>query len=144
MPLAPEELLKLKECFALFDKDADGLIVGHDMGVILRAYGVNVTDEEIHKKLGDKVGAQMNFKTFTTQAEDMVKGSNPHKDLVKAFKLFDRDNNGTISAGELKHVLLNLSDKLTPDDVEKLIKQGDKNGNGSIEYSEFATLLLGS
>ena len=34
-------------------------------------------------------------------------------DIKEAFKVFDRDGNGLISAAELRHVMTNLGEKLT-------------------------------
>ncbi|KAH0476628.1 MAG: uncharacterized protein KVP18_003018 [Porospora cf. gigantea A] len=139
--MSPEQQLQLREAFALFDKDGDGLIYGVDMGVVLRSTGANVSDDEVHRCLKD-TGAKIDCPMFLKHAETLLKGTNPEKDLIKAFRLFDRDDSGTISASELKHVLLNLSDRLSADDVEKIILSGDANGDGKIRYKEFAQMLL--
>ena len=34
------------------------------------------------------------------------------EELIEAFKVFDRDGNGFISAAELRHVMTNLGEKL--------------------------------
>jgi len=39
-------------------------------------------------------------------------------ELSEAFKVFDRDGNGYITAEELKYVLNNLGEKLTNEDVD--------------------------
>ena len=39
-----------------------------------------------------------------------------------AFRVFDKDGNGFISAAELRHVMTNLGEKLTDDEVDEMIK----------------------
>lgn len=38
-------------------------------------------------------------------------------DIIEAFRVFDKDGNGTISAAELRHVMTNLGEKLTDEEV---------------------------
>jgi calmodulin len=40
------------------------------------------------------------------------------EDIIEAFRVFDKDGNGTISAAELRHVMTNLGEKLTDEEVE--------------------------
>lgn len=62
------------------------------------------------------------------------------KNLELAFRMFDRDENGTITAAELKEV---LSDGGMMDDLvwNELINEVDTNGDGMIDIREFYTLM---
>lgn len=55
--------------------------------------------------------------------------------MKEAFKVFDRDNNGFISAQELRLVMANLGEKLTDEEVEEMIKEADMNGDGQVDYT---------
>ena len=50
------------------------------------------------------------------------------EELIEAFKVFDRDGNGLISAAQLRHVITNLGEKLTHE-VDEMIRQGDGDGH---------------
>jgi calmodulin len=50
--------------------------------------------------------------------------------MVEAFEVFDRDGNGQISAAELMHVMSDLGQDLTDDQVEKMIAEADTDGDG--------------
>lgn len=52
-------------------------------------------------------------------------------DLRDAFDLFDRDKSGSISASELKQVLIALNFNPTDHLLRKVMKQMDTDGSGS-------------
>lgn len=49
-----------------------------------------------------------------------MKKSDPSTEFKKAFKVFDRDGNGSISSRELDQVMTNLERPLTPSELEEL------------------------
>lgn len=53
-------------------------------------------------------------------------------ELKEAFRVFDKDGNGFISADELRYAMTNLGDKLTNEEVDILIKEADLDGDGKI------------
>merc|ERR1719321_986456 len=63
-------------------------------------------------------------------------------DLKEAFKVFDKDHDGYISAAELRHVLTNIGEKLTDDEVDEMIREADIDGDGSIDYNEFVKMMV--
>ena len=62
----------------------------------------------------------------------------------QAFKIYDRDSNGEIAEDDLRRVMLNLSDKLTLEEREEMIREADDDGNGTIDYEEFVKMLITS
>jgi len=60
-----------------------------------------------------------------------------------AFQVFDKDGNGKISMSELKTVMQNLGEKLTDDEINEMIGEADKDGDGEVSYEEFVVMMGG-
>ena len=65
------------------------------------------------------------------------------EELVDAFKVFDMEGNGLISAEELKDLLANIGEKLTADELEMVVRDEDVDINGQINYVDFVRNMMG-
>lgn len=61
--------------------------------------------------------------------------------LRQTFDFFDIDQSGAISASEFRQAMLMLGHKATDEETAKMIGSVDKDGNGNIDFKEFASLL---
>lgn len=61
--------------------------------------------------------------------------------LEIAFRMFDQDGSGTISADEVRRILL---DKVSSEEgsIDELIEMADKNGDGEIDIKEFKDMMI--
>ena len=57
-----------------------------------------------------------------------------NSDIREAFRIFDKDGSGTISAGEFKSIMMNLGERLTEEEAEEMLMEADINGDGTIDY----------
>jgi calmodulin len=64
------------------------------------------------------------------------------EEIREAFKVFDKDGNGFISAAELRHVMTNLGEKLSDEEVDEMIREADVDGDGQVNYDEFVKMML--
>lgn len=63
-----------------------------------------------------------------------LKDTTEEEEIQEVFKVFDKDGNGLINAGELRHVMWNLGEKMTEEEVEDLIKEADTDGDGQLNF----------
>ena len=78
---------------------------------------------------------QIDFSEFLTMMEKQNKDHNdPESELMEAFKVFDRNNDGFISAEELALTMRNLGEKLTDAEVKDMLDAADINKDGKIDY----------
>ncbi len=73
----------------------------------------------------------------------MVSAANAQAQALQtAFKMFDRDSDGKISQTEFRTVMGSLVEKLTDGNAEKMFREADKDGDGSINFDEFTAMLI--
>ena len=58
-----------------------------------------------------------------------------------AFQVLDRDNDGFISARDLKDMMFKLGEKKTDKEVEEMIEEGDTDKDGLVSYADFAEMM---
>ena len=84
----------------------------------------------------------IDFPEFLSLMARKMKDTDTEEELTEAFKVFDRDGNGQISAAELRHVMTNLGEKLTDEEVDEMIREADVDGDGHINYEEFVRMMM--
>ena len=136
-----EKLAEYKDAFDMFDKDHSGEISVKELAGLFRALGHNMTDSEI-KDLIDSVdtdgSGEVSFDEFVTLLLKVESSNESEEDeVIKAFKVFDRDGNGSLSCAEFKHILLVLGNRFTEEEVNEIFKEADLDGDGKIDYQEF-------
>ncbi|KAF2298450.1 hypothetical protein GH714_023613 [Hevea brasiliensis] len=82
------------------------------------------------------------FGEFLNLMARKMKESEAEEELKEAFKVFDKDQDGYISPNELRHVMINLGEKLTDEEVELMIREADLDGDGQVNYEEFVRMML--
>jgi calmodulin len=138
--LTEEQIAEFKEAFSLFDKDGDGTITTKELGTVMRSLGQNPTEAELADMINE-VDADGNgtidFPEFLTMMARKMKDTDSEEEILEAFKVFDKDGNGFISAAELRHIMTNLGEKLSDEEVDEMIREADIDGDGQINYEEF-------
>ncbi|XP_039144986.1 calmodulin-like [Dioscorea cayenensis subsp. rotundata] len=144
--LTEKQIADFKEVFKLFDRDGDGQITAQELGTVMRSLGQNPTEDEL-KAMIDDVDADLNgtidFSEFLNLMVHKMEDADSEKEMREAFKIFDKDQNGLISADELRSVMANLGEKLTDEEVNEMIREADIDGDGQVNYEEFVRIMLG-
>ncbi|XP_052766857.1 calmodulin-beta-like, partial [Mya arenaria] len=143
--LTEEQTGEFREAFNLFDKDGDGTIDTKELGNAMKAMGQSPTEEELRDMIAevDADGSgSIDFNEFCAMmVKKMNEGTDPEEEMREAFKVFDTDGSGTITVDELKQVMQNLGEKLTKEELDEMIREADKDGDGEIDYAEFVSMM---
>ena len=71
-----------------------------------------------------------------------VKEYDNTEEVLNAFKVFDKENNGLIAVTELKHIMMTLGDQLNEEEVDDMLREADNDADGYINYEEFIRTML--
>jgi calmodulin len=138
-----EEILnEWKELFSLFDFDNTGFIKTDDLGTVLRGLGKNLTEEVIATYINsyDSNGSgKMDFPTFYKLLIENapMPGACSEQQVLKDFHVFDMYRDGTIPVVDLVHLLRNMGEPLTRDDVDHLLQEIYIDGDNKVNIKDF-------
>ena len=97
--------------------DGDGTITTKELGTVMRSLGQNPTEAELQDMINevdvDRNGT-IDFPEFLTMMARKMRDTDSEEEIKEAFKVFDKDGNGYISAAELRHVMTNLGASSSP------------------------------
>ena len=143
--LSEEKITEFRAAFELFDKDRDGSITTKELGTVMRNLGQNPSEEELKQMIREvdlDGSGTIDFKEFLCLMVKKMKGNDTEEELLEAFKVFDRDGNGYITSHELRHIMTNLGEGLSPEEVEEMIREADLDNDGQIDYDEFVKMMM--
>lgn len=138
---------KIKEMFCLFDLNGSGSIETKDIGTLIRALWKcpSETDLVEYKKEVDPNGSgRVSFENFCSLFERIpsIDKQKTKEELLSSFRVFDKNQNGLIQEKELKHLLINLGEKMTENEVNEFLKEANTDKEGWIEYSKLVEKML--
>ena len=142
--LSDEQKQEIKEAFELFDTDKTGTIDYHELKVCMRALGFDVKKQEVLNLMReyDREGSgQIEYPDFLEIMTTKISERDPIEEISKAFKLFDEDGTGKISLRNLRRVAREMQENLSDDELQAMIDEFDKDGDGEINESEFLAIM---
>lgn len=141
--LSDEKLIEYKSIFMFFDKDEKGMILSHELEHVLKAMGENPSKDLIQRLL-DEVDVDnsgtIDFFEFLTIM--VTRTPDPNEDVRQAFKLFDDDGSGQISAVEFRKTMTTLGEQMSEAEVDEMMKVLDSDGDGTLNYEEFLQFIV--
>lgn len=63
-------------------------------------------------------------------------------EISETFKVFDRNNDGFISAEELRQVMTSIGEELTDGEIDEMIREVDEDRDGQINCKTKVTSTL--
>merc|ERR1712098_194872 len=123
---------EIKEAFDLFDTDGSGSIDAKELKVAMRALGFEPKKEEIQKMISD--------------VDDDGSGTIEYDEFLKMMthKILNRDPKDEIrkiSFKILKRVAKELGERMTDEELQEMIDEADRDGDGKVNEEEFLRIM---
>lgn len=142
--LTEDQKTDIKEAFDLFDPDGTGKIATKELKIAMRALGFEPKKEELKKLVADidpDCLGKLSFEEFLNIMSVKMLEKDPKEEILRAFRLFDDDETGKISFKNLKRVARELGENLTDEELQEMIDEADKDGDGEISQEEFMRIM---
>ncbi|CAH1184069.1 unnamed protein product [Phyllotreta striolata] len=90
-------------------------------------------------KEGQKVFTVEELLPIVSELKKQVKDFGCYEDFIECLKLYDKNDNGMMPAGELSHSLMALGEKLSEPEVDELFETclDEEDDEGEIPYIPF-------
>lgn len=143
--LDEEQLEDMKDCYSIFDRVGDMKVESEKLIDVLRSLGLNPLTDDVDKCIEDSKlkGTRVDFETFfgiyKFISTKPTVGS--YADLVEGLKTLDRDQSGMVNSAELRHILLNVADKMTEDQVNSSVATHETS-DGQIPYEQLIKSVM--
>jgi len=141
-----EEKSELLKTFQLLDTNSDGKLTREEIINGYRTiFGSENPEEDadaILKQLDNNNSGTIDYSEFviaTINRQTLLSKGR----LEQAFKIFDQDGNGYITADELREIFNPGNTKNIDNDMwKKWIQEVDENSDGKISLSEFKAMMM--
>ena len=153
--LRDQQRAELKEAFDVFDLEGSGLMSTKDIVVALRALGADPTKEDINKILSDlhkkqvaeaasqgkqRVPDTIDFNEFLDIMIAKMQERDSSTQVQESFKLF-KDQSGGITIDSLRRISAEIGETLTEEELQEMIHEADRHGNGFVTEDDFMRIL---
>ncbi|ELT92751.1 hypothetical protein CAPTEDRAFT_163548 [Capitella teleta] len=143
--LTDEQISEFREAFQLFDKDGNGFISTKELGMVMRSLGQNPTEAELMDMINEvdiDGSGTVDFVEFLNTMAKKMENDDWEEEIKEAYRVFDKNSEGSISCEEVRFVMRSLGDQMTEEEINEMIVEADRDGDGRISYEEFAAMMF--
>lgn len=77
----------------------------------------------------------IDFPEFLRMMSNQTEDFDHETEIRETFRMFDKDGDGFITAGELRYMFANMGQKLSDEEINEMIMDADVDGDGRINYA---------
>ncbi|KAH8277061.1 calmodulin [Drosophila bipectinata] len=142
--LSDEQLKDLETAFSLFDHENNQVILMKELRPLMRSVAYHPTDlelQDITNEIDPEGLGELHLSDFLYVMSEKYANMTPEDEIIAAFRVFDMEGTGFIAESEFRHIMTNLGEKLTEDEIEEIIRDADSNIEGNIDYVRFVNMM---
>merc|ERR1719516_103413 len=84
---------------------------------------------------------KLSLDSFMLMMANKMAEKDTKEEILKAFKLFDDDDTGSITFANLNRVAKELGENLTVEELQEMIDEADRTGNGEVNQDDFLRIM---
>ncbi|EDV53618.1 calmodulin [Drosophila erecta] len=142
--LTKEEVKDLEIAFSIFDDQDTKVIPITNLRPLMLAVAYNPSDREL-QEIYDEIDAdgtgELYLSDFLYIMYQRYANMSTEDEIIAAFKVFDKEGTGVISETEFRHIMKNMGEQLTDDEVEEIIRDANSDLEGNIDYVRFIKVM---
>merc|ERR1711975_61567 len=97
--------------------------------------------EKMIAEVDDGGDGEIGFPEFLQMMTNKILNKDPKDDMLKAFRLFDDDQTGSVTFKNIKRVARETNQTLTDDELQEMLNDADKDGDGVLNEEEWLILM---
>ena len=140
-----EQREEIRQAFSFYDRDGDDKIKTSELGIVVRSLGHAPTESEIKtfaKEADPTSSGFIAWPEFLRLAAFLTSHPIDKQERARnAFKVFDSDKDGFVSARELRHCLTTLGDKLPKEDIDEAYHEAGITDDSNLDLNAFMRLM---
>ena len=141
-PSPSQIIAEWKKEFNRIDKKKCGRISVNDAKTIMEKFiNLDEISDEDNTNLENDIGAVT--KNGEISLQDLVNLlssyllTSEEDDVIRAFKVFDKEDTGELSCAEFRHILTNLGDRFSDEEVNEIFREANLTDESTLNYEEF-------
>ncbi|XP_061354577.1 calmodulin-like protein 30 [Gastrolobium bilobum] len=136
---------EMKQVFNKFDSNKDGKISQQEYKATLKSLGMGNMIHEVPNIFRVVDLDEDGFINFQEFMDAQNKGDGIRSgDIQSAFRTFDKNGDGKISAQEVLEMLMSLGERCTLEDCRRMVRAVDTDGDGMVDMDEFMAMMTHS
>ena len=106
-----------------------------ELSTVMRSLGQNPTDAEVQDMINEvdvDGSGDMEFPEFCVMMVKKMQESDTESEVQEAYRVFDKDRDGYISASELRMIFAALPERLSAEEIDEMLEAADEDGEHRI------------
>ena len=145
MNVTKEEIDEIFDIFTLYDRNGDGVITESDLAIVIESMQkYKPTKDQVRRAIRSMIphheGQEVDFASFVwykLHDRQLREKSANSKDIIEAFRHFDKDNDGFWNIDDLRYMFNQIDLVRTEDQLVETLKEVDVDGDGKISFEDF-------
>ena len=146
LQLTDEQIIEFKNAYREYAPDDAYPLKSHELGLVLRTLGYYPSDADLKKLIEEYDSESMGWieiGSFLPMMAKLVKEPKvTNEDIRKAFRFFDKKSNGFVSAEEMRHILTEVGDCFTDEEMQEFLKYAMVDEDGQVNYEDFIARMM--